>query len=66
MVLYFFFVLSFTFLLFKGYFFYRKDHGGNPPGTIALVAVIAYISFFSSGLGAIPWCGRELSMSVNC
>ena len=38
-----------------GYFFYLKDHGKNPSGDIALAAVLFYVMFFSSGLGAIPW-----------
>ena len=38
-----------------GFFYYRHDHGAKPNGLVAIIAVIGYITFFSMGLGAIPW-----------
>eukprot|EP00037_Helgoeca_nana_P019693 m.193101 g.193101 ORF g.193101 m.193101 type:complete len:531 (+) comp24970_c0_seq1:178-1770(+) len=38
-----------------GLFYFQKDHGHEPNGIVAIVAVIGYIAFFSLGLGAIPW-----------
>ena len=42
-------------LVVLGFYFYEKNHGGSPDGTVAIIAVVLYIAFFSLGLGAIPW-----------
>eukprot|EP00053_Salpingoeca_punica_P008839 m.78958 g.78958 ORF g.78958 m.78958 type:complete len:528 (-) comp14770_c0_seq2:332-1915(-) len=38
-----------------GYYFFEKTHDNAIAGPVALVAVLLYITFFSLGLGAIPW-----------
>lgn len=38
-----------------GLFYFRHEHGKDPNGIVAIVAVVGYIAFFSLGLGAIPW-----------
>eukprot|EP00048_Salpingoeca_helianthica_P015893 m.229221 g.229221 ORF g.229221 m.229221 type:complete len:497 (+) comp17699_c0_seq1:1102-2592(+) len=38
-----------------GYYFHMKDHGHDISGVLAVLMVIAYVIFFSLGLGAVPW-----------
>ena len=48
----------FSALVVLGFYYYFKEHNGpdnQPAGNVAVASVIAYVSFFSLGLGAIPW-----------
>lgn len=45
----------FSALLVLGFYYKFKEDGKLPSGKVAIAAVITYVSFFSLGLGAIPW-----------